>query len=206
MPTISRHVEGVGVTVSTVPNIEPVELDDVKTHARVDLSADDGYLLDLLTVARRHVELITSRALITQTIDESFTAFPASSEQGFVLARAPVQSVTSITYYDEDLSTSTVVSSANYQVDTAVSPAVIRLKPGATWPTDTLRRSSGVVVRYVAGYGGSASDVPADILHAIKLLVGQMYTHREPQVTGTIISDVGFTVDALLAPYRIQWF
>lgn len=184
----------------TAPAAEPISTAEAKTHLRVDSSDDDTYIGTLVTAARRWVENTYGLALVTQTWDGSITAFP----RGDVIAipKYPVASVTSVTYHDDDLSTSTAFSSSNYQVDVATRPPRIVLKNGVNWPADTLRLSSGVVVRFDAGYG-DAADVPEDIKHAVKLLVGQMYAHREPEVTNTTVSKIGFAVDALLAPYRL---
>ena len=178
---------------------EPVTTAEAKSHLRVDSSDDDTYIDTLVKSARRWIESTRGMGLITQTWDGSLDAFPTGA---IVIPKYPLVSVSSVTYHDDDLSTSTVFSSSNYQVDTAKRPPQIVLKSGQSWPGDSLRLSSGVVVRFVAGYG-AASAVPADIKHAIKLLVGQMYAHREPEVTGTIVARLGFTIDALLAPYGL---
>lgn len=184
----------------TAPAAEPVTTAEAKTHLRVDSSDDDTYIDTLVKSARLWVERTNGLALVTQTWDGSLDAFPGGDV--IVIPKYPLVSVTSVTYHDDDLSTSTVFSSGSYQVDTMTRPPRIVLKNGSTWPGDTLRLSSGVVVRFVAGYG-AASAVPEDIKHAIKLLVGSMYQNREPEVVGATVSRVGFAVDALLAPYRL---
>lgn len=184
----------------TDASTEPITTAEAKTHLRVDSSDDDTYIDTLVKSARRWIENTRGMGLITQTWDGSLDAFPYDGP--LVIPKYPLVSVSSVTYYDEDLSASTVFSSSKYQVDTAKRPPRIYLKNGESWPTDSLRLSSGVVVRFVAGYA-AASAVPADIKHAIKLLVGQMYAHREPEVTGTIVAKLGFTIDALLAPYGL---
>jgi uncharacterized phiE125 gp8 family phage protein len=191
----------VNFTLASAPAAEPVTTAEAKSHLRVDGSDEDTYIDTLVKSARLWVERTSGLALVTQTHDGSLDAFPASD--CIKLPKYPLVSVTTVTYYDDDLSTSTVFSSANYQVDTAKRPPRIVLKNGASWPSDSLRLSSGVVIRAIYGFG-TASAVPEDIKHAIKLLVGQMYAHREPEVTGTIVSPVRFAVDALLAPHRLH--
>lgn len=189
-------------TLVTAPSEEPVTTAEAKAHLREDLASarNDNYIDGLVKSARRWIENTRGMALVTQTFDGFIDGFP--SEGAIVIPKYPLASVTAVTYYDDDLSTSTVFSSTKYQVDAAKRPPRIVLKNGSSWPTDSLRLSSGVAVRLVAGYG-EAPDVPDDIKHAIKLLVGQMYVHREPEVTGTIISRVHFAVDALLAPFGL---
>lgn len=190
------------LTLVTAPAAEPITTAEAKTHLRVDSSDDDAYIDTLVKAARRWVENTHGVMCVNTTYDGSIDAFP-SGDGAIEIPRFPLTSVTSITYHDDDLSTSTVFSSASYQVDAMTRPPRIVLKSGINWPTDSLRLSSGVVVRFVAGYGAAAPSVPEDIKHAVKLLVGQMYAHREPEVTGTIISPIAFAVDALLAPYRL---
>lgn len=190
------------LVVQTAPAAEPITTAEAKTHLRVDNSDDDTYIGTLITAARRWVENTCGLALVNTTYDGAIDAFP-HVDGAIVFPKYPLSSVTSVTYYDDDLSTSTVFSSSNYQVDTFKRPPRIVLKNGASWPSDSLRLSSGVVVRFVAGYGASGSNVPEDIKHAIKLLVGQLYANREPEVTGATIAPIAFTLDALLAPHRL---
>lgn len=185
----------------TAPVAEPITTADAKAHLRVDSTDDDTYIDSIIKASRRWIEHTYGLALVTQTWDGSLDAFPWDGV--IQIPKRPLVSVTSITYYDDDLSTSTVFSSANYQVDTVKRPPRIVLKSGSSWPTDSLRLSSGVVVRFVAGYG-AASAVPEDIEHAIKLLVGQLYAHREPEITGAVVAKLGFTIDALLADHRLR--
>ena len=42
-----------------------------------------------------------------------------------------------------------------------------------------LRPANGVIVRFTAGYGETAEEVPERVVQAIKLLVGHMYENRE---------------------------
>lgn len=190
------------LTLVTAPAAEPITTAEAKTHLRVDSSDDDTYIDTLIKAARRWIEHTHGVMAVNTTYDGSLDAFP-HVDGAIVFPRYPLSSVTSITYHDDDLTTSTVFSSGSYQVDAAKRPPRIVLKNGSSWPTDSLRLSSGVVVRFVAGYGAAASAVPEDIKHAVKLLVGQMYAHREPEVTNATVAPIQFAVESLLSPYRL---
>jgi uncharacterized phiE125 gp8 family phage protein len=190
----------VDFTVVTAPTLEPITLDEAKEQCRVDGTSEDTYIEGLIKAARRWIEKTYGLALNTQTLDGSLDGFPCGAIQ---VLKYPLISVTSVTYYDDDLSTSTVFSSASYQVDTRKRPPLIVLKNGVSWPTDSLRLSSGVVVRGVFGFGATMDTVPEEIREAVKLLVAQMYTHRVPEVTGTIVQNIEFAVGALLSDYRL---
>lgn len=166
------------VTVVTAPAEEPVSLAEAKLDLRVDHSDEDELIEEYITAAREHVENVTWKALVTQTLEAAFDAWPQGSE--LVLPRPPLQSVASVTYTDSD-GNDTVWDSANYIVDTRRKPGRIVLGYGKSWPTATLQPVNGIVVRYVAGYGAE-SAVPALYKKAIKLLVGEMYEHREATV------------------------
>lgn len=134
----------------TLPRAEPISLEEAKDHVRQSHSADDTYIGVLIGAARARVEKITGRALVLQTWDYALDGFP--HDERLELPRPPVRAVSSVTYHDDDLSTSTVFSSSKYQVDMLKTPAAVVLKYGESWPSDVLRQSSGVVVRFRAGY------------------------------------------------------
>lgn len=150
----------------TLPRAEPIALQEAKDHLREDRSDQDVYIQTLIAAAREEVEKVTGRSLILQTWDYALDAFPAGEK--ITVPRPPLQALDSLTYYDDDLSTSTVFSALKYQVDTIPTPPVVALKFGESWPSDTLRQSSGVVLRYRAGYEVPFTvDADTDTLTAV---------------------------------------
>ena len=191
----------------TAPTAEPLDIElDVKPHLRVDFSDDDGYIQSLLTAVREHVEVTElSSALMTQTWELVLDDWPRLP---LVFPKPPLQSVTSIKYTDIDGAES-IFSSAAYQVDADSWPGRLVLKIGQSWPTVTLREIGGVVIRFVAGYGGAIEDVPAPIRQAMQLIISDLYENREnsPVITGTIMPVVlPFAARQLLASYRRRQF
>jgi len=189
------------LTVSSEPSVEPLSLADAKTHLRVTTTASDDYITALVTVARKHVENVTGRALITQTLVYTL----AELDDRMPLPRAPVASISSVKLYS-DASAATTVGSGVYTTSSSGERVSVVREDDESWPTVTLRSFDPVEVTFVAGYGASASDVPAGIVHAIKLLVGHWFENREPVVVGTITAAVPLSVDALLAPYTLRGF
>ena len=118
------------------------------------------------------------------------------------LRATPVQSVTSFTTYADD-DTATVWASSNYRLSPGGQRSRIAPAGSAAWPTYT-RGTDGIVIVYVAGYGDAASDVPAPIVEAIKMLVAHWYENREAEVVGVVPAEIKIGVDALLRPYRIM--
>jgi uncharacterized phiE125 gp8 family phage protein len=197
------------VSLVTAPTYEPLTTAEAKLHLRVDVSDDDALIASLITAARQYVENFTRRLLMPQTIDVGYDAFPC--EEWFV-PRCPVQSVTSISYYDGTGSVQTWGSS-NYVTDIPVGPygQLPRIAPasGVSYPA-TQDRVNAVTVRLVCGYGTGAQNeatqqaaVPAGIKAAMKLLIGHWYAHRESVAVGTIATPLPQAVETLLWPFKV---
>ena len=90
---------------------------------------------------------------------------------------------------------------ANYIVDDDSEPGRIVLEYGYSWPSVTLYPSNPIRVRYECGYGDAASDIPGAIIHAMKLLISDMYENREVAIIGAAIWGLLKTVDNLIADY-----
>lgn len=191
-----------GLTLVTAPAVEPVSLNELKTHLRVDVDDDNDLIQALGAAARQHVESYTRRQLITQTWDYQLDGFPADA---IVVPLAPVSAVSSISYLDSAGNTQTW-SSSNYRTDLPVGPWAQRprIEPAynVSYPS-TYGVMNAVSVRCVTGYGSTGATVPVAIRAAIKILVGHWYEHREPVVTGTIVSPMPMSVDALLWPFKV---
>jgi len=188
------------LTLVSPPDQRVLEPGEALEHLRELDTTQTGYVTSLIMAAERWVEEYCRRALLTQTWKLTLDAWPADQE--FVrLPRAPLQSVTSVQYVAQD-GTLTTWSSANYTVDTDSTPGRLHAGYLVSWP---MLRSvpNAVQVTYVAGYGDEGVDVPEPIRHALKLLVGHWYNLREPVVTGTIVTKVPLSAEALLGPYRV---
>lgn len=196
-----------GKALVTGPALDPVSLSEAKAHCRVEIAEDDGLLAGYLLAARMHVETYLRRALITQTwdllIDNDWPEVCVNGvrQNRITLPVPPLQSVTSVQYIDSNGTTQTLASD-QYVVSTKRHEGVIDPAYGATWPS-VRDQVDAITVRFVAGYGSSASDVPEPIRQAILLLVGHWYENRETVNIGNITSELPFTCEALLFPFRV---
>ena len=182
----------------TAPAIEPVSLLEAKDHLRVEIDNDDAIITALITAARRYGEKIQARAYITQTWDWFVDEFP---DLPFDVPLPPLQSITSIKFFDEDDVESTF-SSGKYHVDTKGFLGRITLNSGESWPSTTLRPINGVVIGLVAGYGAASTDVPEEILLALKILIAHYYENR--QITDFTKQElIPFTAHHLLQVDRV---
>lgn len=187
----------------TAPAVEPIALADAKTHLRVDATAEDTLITSLIVAARQHAENVTQRGLITQAWDLQLDAWPNGDEIRIPLP--PLQSITSVKYYDT-AGTEYTMTASDYIVDTKSEPGRIVLAYGKSWPSTTLRPAAGVLVRFVAGYGAAAANVPDAIIAALKLHIGHLHEHREAVNVGNIVNELPLAYDALLWPYRVLMF
>lgn len=186
----------------SAPTKEPLELQVVKDHLRVEHSLDDDYINTLIKTAREYVEKVTWRGIIDQTWQLILNGFP--SEDYIKLPKGPLRSVTSVQYLDTDNVLQTF-SADNYELDQQSPCGRLILKYQKTWPL-TLSRWNAVRVQYVVGFGADGSAVPAPLKQAMLLLIAQMYEHRVPEIVGTVMARVQFSFDALIAPYRLRRF
>lgn len=185
------------VTVVTPPAAEPVTLERIRAERARTHTEDDTILEAKITEARQHIEDQLGRALVTQTWRLHLHEFPDGE---IALPGGKVQSVTSVTYLDEDGDSQTLDPSA-YQVDIYSRRPIIRRVPGTSWPKtqDTL---NAVTVEIVVGYG-DPEDVPGGIIAALILIAGDIDENREGQIVGSIIQE-NRAVQRLLFPHRIM--
>lgn len=188
-----------GNVLTTAPASEPVTAAQLRDHLVVDATTlSDSAANDLIAEARQSIEDMTGLAFITQSWRLSIDHWPQAREEWWdgirethvnqlygprggwsdlELPRYPLQSVTSVTVYDEDSSATSVTPGDVFDIDTQQMPGRMSLKVGQTWPI-ALRANNAIQIVYVAGYGNAASDVPAPIKRAIRQLASYMYTHR----------------------------
>ena len=182
-------------TLSSAPSVEPITLDEAKTHLRVLTSDDDAYITDLIKVARRKVEYDLRRALITQTWKMYLDDFPANGDV-ILIPYPPLQSITSIKYYDTSNEQQTW-SNTEYELDIYSEPARVAEVYGYTWPS-VYDKLNAVEIIFIAGYGDDATDVPWTVKQAILMLIGHYYENREATTDGRPITSVPMAYENLI--------
>lgn len=199
------------VTIVSESDVEPISLEEAKTHLYVEHTADDALIHWQIKAARQYCESKTALNLVTRTFDYKFTRFPYHADQNvsqiygayyFEIPRDPLISVTSITYTDDSQSPTTQTLSTDiYGVDTDANPPRVYLKYGQTWPNNR-DFYNDITVRFLAGYvdttasPADTSEVPEPVKAAIKLIVGDLYHNREGQTSMQTYKNP--TVDMLL--------
>lgn len=192
----------------TEPAAEPVTLAEVKAQLNLEHELDNPLLEVMLAAARAWVEEHCWRGVVSQgwkVVEACFADHPELplERQGIELPKGNLVTVESVKYVDGDGVEQTLVENADYVVDTMSVPGRVRLAYGKSWPS---HRSQWDAVRIEYTVGWEVAAVPAPIKQAVLLLVSQLYEQRTPEVTGTIVAAVGFSLTALLQPYRLVRF
>lgn len=196
------------LTLITAATTYAVSVAELKSHLRIQTTADDELIGLYSQVAERTCEHKTNRAISRQTWMMTLTSFPGSTDD---IPVVPIPLSTSaggvtIKYITCSGATSSMATSL-FEVDTDCEPNVIRLTHDATgkqneWP-DTLEHQRAVQITIITGYDGSAA-VPQPIQQWIKMRVGQMYEFREPIVAGETFQNLRRDfVDGLLDRYLV---
>ncbi|MCB9868145.1 MAG: phage head-tail connector protein [Phycisphaerales bacterium] len=177
------------LTITSEPAVEPLDLDDVKCHLRIDGDEEDERLERMITAARQFIEQVTWRQLITATY-----AWKLDRLCGVLyVPRPPLQSVASIAYIDANGDSQTF-SSSLYTVDIAHDPGRILPAYNQSWP-NTRGHIQDATITFDAGYGDAADDVPAAIREALLLKVEELYRPGCDAITNAIMH--------MLSPYRV---
>ena len=188
------------LTLVTAPTTEPVTLNELKAHARIDFSEDDAYLQKCIVAARKWIEGQTKRAVISQTWDYTID-YDWPYYDGYhriVLPMKPVQAISasspevfSITYVDGNGVSQTLAQS---QYTLAKNGYVVPAY-NVEWP-EVRCVPDAITVRFVAG----ASSADEDMKQAVMILATHYYEMRETA------SGAPRAVEALISPYRRATF
>jgi len=172
----------------TPPSVEPVTLAEAKLYLRVVDSTEDAMISSMITAARVKCEAEFDRCFINTTWDLFFDGWPNDNAPiptawpGLVgtisvvrFPRANLVSVDAVNYVDGAGITQLLDPSA-YLVATGapgmMMPAYLR-----TWPPTRIQLGS-VVIRFTAGYGATADDVPITDKQAVLMMTAMMYENR----------------------------
>lgn len=201
MHTIPHNTSRRQGTIVTVPaDGHPLSVADAKRHLRIDAddTTHDEHVATLVAAAHRHIENSLGVAVMRQTRRTSLYGFPCGL---LWLGAGHNLTVLTVKYYDTAGVQQTMAGS-DYVTDAVSRPAYIMAAPLKTWPV-AQTRPGGVEVEWQAGWE-NPSDVPEDIIHAMKLLIGHWDQNREAVVVGSTTATLDMAVDALLNPHRVM--
>jgi uncharacterized phiE125 gp8 family phage protein len=192
------------LTLITAPAVEPVSVNDVLEHSRIDDSTEENLIRRLIRAARHEAENITGRALITQTWKLNLNEFPGNGYGSITLPRPPFQSISSVTYLDTNGATQSLTDSPTSNwILVSGEPTVMTPDYDVTWPS-TYDVPDAVSIRFICGYGDDPEDVPDPIRQWILIHAATMYEYREASFERPLTPHT--FVDRLLDSYRTCWF
>ncbi len=172
-----RRLDGEGCEwgLTTEPVIEPITVADAKNQCAVDVPDDNGLYDSYIIAARQAAEERMARGLLTQTWT---LTLPRFADQIWLPMAAPLQSVTTIKYYDTNGVQQTLATSF-YTVNTLSRPGSVVRAANTTWPTvqsDLL--AAAVEITYVVGWT-TAALVPERIKQGCRVYIGYCDLNRD---------------------------
>ena len=188
----------------TPPVNEPVTMPELKIHSRITIDSEDDLIERYIITARKRIENILGRVLITQTLDYYLDGWPAGNY--ITIPYGQLQSITHAKYTDT-ASVQTEWSNTEYNHDIISDPGRLILEYGYTWPSASLHPENPIVIRFVAGYGTAKTDVPEPIRQAILFMAAHLYENREPFFAGPQeMREVPLGFYDFLNDYRLHRF
>lgn len=190
-----------GTIVTVRPQGHPLSVADAKRQLRIEAedTDQDDHIASLCAAAHRHIERDLGYPILRQTRETHLSCFPGGP---IWLGGGDSLTVLQLRYANAAGAVQVMPASA-YAVDAVSQIAKVYPAPASPWPA-TAAVPSAVVVEWQAGWETPA-DVPDDLLHAMKLLVGHWDQNREAVVVGSITNELSLAVDALLAPFRLPF-
>ena len=189
------------------PTVTPLSLTEVKAHLRVDGTDQDAMIEFYLNAATDYVDGewgFLGRALVTQTWRLTIDTFPCAEIK---IPLPPLQSITSVVYFDSAGDPQTLVEDTDYFVDDQSEPSWI--SPMTTWPT-TLDAINSVQIEFVAGYEPTTdsppdltANIPANIKQGMLLMITDWMEHRQNVITEAV-NGMPFASETLLRRYKMD--
>lgn len=192
------------LSLITGPEMEPLDLAQVKRHLRFSTTSEDTLLDGWIAAARQYFEEQTGRQVMKATWELWLDAFPVGRIE---LPKPPLLDVLSVSYVGSD-GALVVVDPAGYTVMATAGPQAppgwVQLPYGGIWPRPQDVPAT-VRVRFAAGYGSAQGDVPELVKTLLYLLVGHFHKYRSDTVEtrfGSALSSLPVGVEAFMRSFR----
>jgi len=183
------------VTLSETPLFTTA---DAKDFLKVDTTADDTLIDNLIKAATESCQIYTNQYFMTTIVEQ----YSDTWAEFYTLYKSPVSEITHIKYYDSD-DTEQTLASSNYILDDVSKPARIGISVKGSLP-NLANRINAIHVKYTVGYGSASTDVPDGIKQAVLLTLGNWYENRQTVITGRTATELPLSSQYLLDQYKIQ--
>jgi len=199
------HPRGYAVIASveriSEPVVTPIGLDEVKAQLRITDDDDDLYLTALLGAAVSYLD--GHGALGRSMISQGWAQRMQYPNGRVPLRMSPVTALTAVKYFDTDNAPQTATL-ADYRLFAGKEWAYVEPIVGSAWPT-AFDSPDAVTLEFTAGFGSTPDDVPADLRHALLLLISHWYQNREASTEATV-KEIPMGFDMLLSAHRVSWY
>lgn len=205
-------VNGPRLVRSVAPAEEPVTLAEAKAWLKVDTTADDELITELITAAREHLEELTSRSFVATTWVSYWDTWPrlgtyagAGVSREIELPVAPLVSVSAVKYLDA-AGVEQTLAGASYTVEGALhSSRFGRLWLNADASLPDMGDFPGALrVTFVAG-AADAAAAPALAKVAIKQMLALWYESARQGVNiGNIVNALPWSGEAIINLLRVR--
>jgi len=165
------------IKINSTIGTEIISLSDVKNYVRIDTSADDNLITDMIIQARIFCENYISRDIVSK----NRTYYLPKSSGLFDLPFAPVTSVSSVTAEGV---------AVTFQ-ELGLDDLSIQLDGGPALEVKATYITTGINDGFIK--------------QALLQLVSTLYDNRADYVTGTIVSAVKTDVKNLLTSYKMMF-
>lgn len=175
------------------PATEPLTLDDVKAHLRLDNADEDGLLASLITTARDHLERMTGLLPITQGWRLYLDQAP---QDGVIqILKGPLQRIEAARFYDA-AGQAVAIPAPTIAFERNGFPARVTLRaPCAGLPVE---------IDFTAGLAATGNEVPGSIRRALLLHVAAMFEYRGAVNAADQPAVLPEGYDRLIAPFRLR--
>lgn len=198
--------------VTTPPAAEPLTLSETKLFLRVDLDTEDSLITRWIKSARVKAENYLRRSLITQTITLTLDRFPracadletlkeylpSQRRQAIEILHGPVQSISSVKFYDGS-NVQRTKAADTYVLEKTDDASYLMPAADTEWDT-TYERANAVEIVFVGGYGNDGSAVDGPIIDGMLIYIGHLFENRQGS------SEIPKIVKDLWNPLRIARF
>lgn len=152
-----------GLVRTSVSSSEPLTLSETKLYLRVDGTAEDSLITDLITVAREHAESYLRRSIIDQSWRMTLEDYAPTC---FRLPMGPVRSITSISLVDNEGGV-IALSSSNYELKTDQDEIELT----------EMVYAHMIQITYATGYA-SSSDIPKSLRYGMLSHIASLFECR----------------------------
>jgi uncharacterized phiE125 gp8 family phage protein len=187
--------------VTEAPSAFPVTLAQAKAVLRVQHTAEDALIQQIIESAYDYCEQELDLAIMEQEITYKLDAFPEA--RTITLPRANLLSITSFTYTDTALAEQ---SFTDYVADSFSTPARV-VNNTDTWP-ETADRANTITIVYRAGFSetetGDSHTTPKAVIQAMTMLITHFYENRNTVAVGPGMAsaEIALATANLLHKYR----